>query len=100
MNMNYGVDYRGADQGNRPLYDINRIDHFDSIENLSLFVERNSIGPLGLVARFEVENALDRGMCMDRFRYSDRLSVGVISEIERRCNERGTRYMLQLRGTF
>jgi outer membrane receptor for ferrienterochelin and colicin len=100
MNMNYGVDYRGADQGNRPLFDINRIDHFDSIENLSLFIERNSIGPLGLVARFEVENALDRGMCLDRFRFSDRLSVGVISEVERRCNERGTRYMLQLRGTF
>jgi len=100
MNMNYGIDYRGADQGNRPLYDINRIDHIDSIENLALFVERNSIGPLGLVARFEVENALDRGMCTDRFRFSDRLSVGIISEIERRCSERGTRYMLQLRGTF
>lgn len=99
-NMNYGIDYRGADQGNRPLYDINRIDHFDSIENLSFFFERNSIGRLGLVARFEVENALDRGMCSDRFRYSDRLAVGVISEVERRCNERGTRYMLQLRGTF
>ncbi len=99
-NINYGIDYLDAPQGNRPLYDINRIDHLDAREDLSLFVERNSIGRLNLLARVEVRNSLDRGMCTDRFRFTDRLAVGNISEVERRCNERGTQYVFQLRGTF
>ncbi len=99
-NLNYGIDYLDAPQGNRPLYDINRIDHVDSREDLSFFVERNSIGRMNLLARFDILNSLDRGMCSDRFRFNDRLSVGVITEVERRCNERGSQYVLQLRGTF
>jgi len=99
-NLNYGIDYLDAPQGNRPLYDINRIDHLDSREDLSFFVERNSIGRMNLLARFDIRNSLDRGMCSDRFRFNDRLSVGVITEVERRCNERGSQYVLQLRGTF
>jgi hypothetical protein len=99
-NLNYGIDYLDAPQGNRPLYDINRIDHVDSREDLSFFVERNSIGRMNLLARFDIRNSLDRGMCSDRFRFNDRLSVGVITEVERRCNERGSQYVLQLRGTF
>ncbi|MEX2469506.1 MAG: TonB-dependent receptor plug domain-containing protein [Pseudohongiellaceae bacterium] len=98
--LNYGIDYFGAPQGNRPLFDINRIDHIDNREDLSLFVERNSIGPLGLVARVELRNVLDRGICSDRFRFDDRLSVGSIAEIERRCDERGSEYVFELRGTF
>ena len=99
-NLNYGIDYLDAPQGNRPLYDINRIDHLDSREDLSFFIERNSIGRMNLLARFDIRNSLDRGMCSDRFRFNDRLSVGVITEVERRCNERGSQYVLQLRGTF
>ncbi len=99
-NLNYGIDYLDAPQGNRPLYDINRIDHLDSREDLSFFIERNSIGRLNLLARFDIRNSLDRGMCSDRFRFDDRLSVGMITEVERRCNERGSQYVLQLRGTF
>lgn len=99
-NMNYGIDYLDAPQGNRPLYDINRIDHLDAQEDLSFFIERNSITSLNLLARFEIRNSLDRGMCSDRFRFNDRLSVGAITEVERRCNERGSQYVLQLRGTF
>lgn len=99
-NLNYGIDYLDAPQGNRPLYDINRIDHIDAQEDLSFFVERNSISSLNLLARFEIRNSLDRGMCSDRFRFDDRLSVGSITEVERRCNERGTQYVVQLRGTF
>lgn len=98
--LNYGIDYLGADQGNRPLFDINRVDHIDAREDLSFFVERNSIGSLGLVARLEINNMLDRGMCSDRFRYDDRLAVGQIEEIERRCDERGTELLLRLRATF
>ncbi|MDA0688414.1 MAG: TonB-dependent receptor plug domain-containing protein [Proteobacteria bacterium] len=99
-NLNYGIDYLDAPQGNRPLYDINRIDHLDSREDLSFFIERNSIGRLNLLARFDIRNSLDRGMCSDRFRFNDRLSIGTISEVERRCNERGSQYVVQLRGTF
>lgn len=99
-NLNYGIDYLDAPQGNRPLWDINRIDHIDAREDLSFFVERNSISRLNLLARFEIRNILDRGMCSDRFRFDDRISVGSIVEVERRCNERGTQYVMQLRGTF
>jgi outer membrane receptor for ferrienterochelin and colicin len=100
LNLNYGIDYLGASQGNRPLYDINRIDHIDAREDLSVFVERNSIGSLGLVARLEVSNILDRGMCIDRLRFDDRLATGQLSEVERRCDERGSQFLLRLRGTF
>ncbi|MCG8415374.1 MAG: TonB-dependent receptor plug domain-containing protein [Pseudomonadales bacterium] len=99
-NINYGIDYFDAPQGNRPLFDINRIDHVDNREDLSFFVERNSITSLNLLARFEIRNSLDRGLCSDRFRFDDVISVGNIVEVERRCNERGTQYVLQLRGTF
>lgn len=99
-NLNYGIDYFDAPQGNRPLFDINRIDHIDNREDLSFFIERNSISSLNLLARFEIRNSLDRGMCTDRFRYDDVISVGNIIEIERRCNERGSQYVFQLRGTF
>lgn len=99
-NLNYGVDYFDAPQGNRPLFDINRIDHIDNREDLSFFVERNSITSLNLLARFEIRNSLDRGMCSDRFRFDDVISIGNIVEVERRCNERGSQYVFQLRGTF
>lgn len=99
-NLNYGIDYFDAPQGNRPLFDINRIDHIDNREDLSFFIERNSISSLNLLARFEIRNSLDRGMCTDRFRYDDVISIGNIIEIERRCNERGSLYVFQLRGTF
>jgi outer membrane receptor for ferrienterochelin and colicin len=100
LNLNYGIDYLGASQGNRPLYDINRIDHIDAREDLSVFIERNAIGSLGLVARLEVNNILDRGMCIDRFRFDDHLAAGQLSEVERRCDERGSQILLRLRGTF
>ena len=99
-NLNYGIDYFDAPQGNRPLFDINRGDPLDNREDLSFFVERNSISSLNLLARFEIRNSLDRGMCSDRFRYDDIISTGSIIEVERRCNERGSLYVLQLRGTF
>lgn len=98
--LNYGIDYFGAPQGNRPLFDINRVDHLDNREDLSIFVERSSIGSLGLVARFEVGNMLDRGLCSDRFRYDGILATGQIAEVERRCSERGSFYKFELRGTF
>lgn len=100
VNLNYGFDYRDTDQGNRPLYDINRIDHLDSNENVTLFVEKSAITSLGLVARLEMRNVLDRGACRDRFRYDDILAVGQLIEVERRCNERGDELVLELRGTF
>ena len=99
-NMNYGIDYFDAPQGNRPLFDINRVDHIDNREDVSVFVERNSITDLGLVARLEYRNILDRGMCTDRFRYNGRISEVPIAEIERRCTERGSQFVFQVRGTF
>ncbi len=100
LSFNYGIDYRGASQGNRPLYDINRIDHVDSQEDLTLFVEKTALTGLDLVGRLELRNVLNVGMCSDRFRFDDILSVGNIVEVERRCNERGSQWVASLRGTF
>ena len=98
--MSYGIDYLGADQGNRPLPDIDRWEELDQREDLSVYVERNSLTSLGLALRLELGNVLDVHECVNRTRYAGHIRDGVIREIEDRCNARGTHVALKLRGTF
>jgi len=99
-NLNYGIDFLGADQGNRPLPDIDRWEEIDQREDLSVFVERNSLTTLGLALRLELGNLLDSHECVNRTRYAGHIRDGVIREIEHRCNARGPHVALKLRGTF
>jgi hypothetical protein len=98
--MSYGIDYLGADQGNRPLPDIDRWEELDQREDLSVYVERNSLTSLGLALRLELGNVLDVHECVNRTRYAGHIRDGVIREIEDRCNARGPHVALKLRGTF
>jgi outer membrane receptor for ferrienterochelin and colicins len=99
-NLSYGIDYLGADQGNRPLPDIDRWEELDQREDLSLFLERNSLTALNLALRLELGNVQDVHECVNRTRYAGHIRNGVIREIEHRCNARGPQVALKLRGTF
>jgi len=99
-NLSYGIDYLGADQGNRPLPDIDRWEELDQREDLSLFLERNSLTALNLALRLELANVQDVHECVNRTRYAGHIRDGVIREIEHRCNARGPHVALKLRGTF
>lgn len=100
LNVNYGFNFRGASQGNRPMYDINRIDDIEQREDLSLFAEKTSLSRFDLSLRFDARNLLDNAVCTDRLRFDGHLSRGVIEEIEYRCDRRGRQYSVELRGTF
>lgn len=98
--LSYGIDYLGADQGNRPLPDIDRWEELDQREDLTVYLERNALTPLGLALRLELGNVLDVHECVTRTRYAGHIRDGVIREIEHRCNARGPHVALRLRGTF
>jgi len=100
VSINYGFDYREGFQSNRTLYDIDKIDDVDQEEDLTLFIERTSLTRLGLAVRFEAINLLDDNPCNKRLRFADGTASGVISEIEWRCNRRGPKYSLGVRGRF
>jgi len=100
LRMNYGVNFRAGFQGNRPIYDIDKIDDIDQQEYLSFFVERTSISRLGLALRLEADNLLNDRPCTRRVRYQGRISSGIIEQIENRCTQRGRQFILSLRGNF
>ncbi|MDT8427475.1 MAG: TonB-dependent receptor plug domain-containing protein [Pseudomonadales bacterium] len=98
IGVNYGLNYQGAFQGNRPIFDIDRVDDINQAETLSLFLETTSF--LGATIRFEANNVLDDVMCRNRIRFDGRLSDGIINEIENNCSTRGVHLSLKARKTF
>jgi outer membrane receptor for ferrienterochelin and colicins len=98
--INYGFDYREGFQGNRTLYDIDKIDDIDQEEDLTVFVERTSWTRLGLALRLEAINLLDDRPCNNRLRFAGGTASGIINEIEWRCTRRGPQIAVGVRGRF
>jgi outer membrane receptor for ferrienterochelin and colicins len=97
-NFNYGFNYRDGINGNRPFWDIDKVQFLGSRSDLTLFFETRGFG--GLTYRFESINSLDHESCGVRRRYAGRLLDGVLREIEENCRTVGRQFALKIRGTF
>lgn len=99
LTLNYGFNYSHGITGNRKLYDIDKIEDYNSGDNLSMFVEK--VGFAGLTYRFEAMNALEGERCRDRYRYTGgTIATGNLVEIEDSCSNTGIKLALKIRGTF
>jgi hypothetical protein len=97
-NFNYGFNYRDGINGNRPFWDIDKVQYLGSNSDLTLFFETQGFG--GLTYRFESINSLDHERCNIRRRFAGRLSAGVLREIEENCGTTGRQFAFKVRGTF
>lgn len=99
MSLNYGFNYSHQLEGNRKLYDIDKIEDYVSGDSLTIFVEK--IGWAGLTYRFESMNTLEGERCRDRYRYvGGTIATGTLAEIEDSCSNTGIKLALKIRGTF
>ncbi|MEX0619317.1 MAG: TonB-dependent receptor [Pseudohongiellaceae bacterium] len=96
--LNYGFNYRDGIDGNRPFWDIDKVQFLASNSDLTVFAEKQGFN--GLTFRAEWINALDYEKCTERRRYQGRLSQGVLQEVEYNCSTVGHQVRLNVRGTF
>ncbi len=98
-NINYGFTYRNSILDNRKVFDIDRIESYNSNPFSILFVEYQ--GWEGITLRFEATNPHENVRCRVRTRYTGgTISTGNLSEIEDSCSHNGEKYAIKLRGTF
>ena len=98
QNFSYGFNYRDGINGNRPFWDIDKVQFLGSSSDLTLFFETQGFG--GLTYRFESINSLDHERCNVRRRFVGRLSAGILQEIEENCATTGRLFAFKIRGTF
>ncbi len=98
QNFSYGFNYRDGINGNRPFWDIDKVQFHGSSSDLTLFFETQGFG--GLTYRFESINSLDHERCNVRRRFVGRLSAGILQEIEENCATTGRLFAFKIRGTF
>lgn len=98
-NMNYGFSYRISVQDGRKVYDIDRIESYNSDAFSMLFVEYQ--GWEGMTLRFEATNPHESERCRIRLRYSGgTIATGALRELEDSCSHTGEKYAIKIRGTF
>lgn len=98
-NINYGFTYRNSILDNRKVYDIDRIESYNSRAFSILFVEYQGIE--GMTLRFEATNPHESERCRVRHRFTGgTIATGVLSEIEDSCSHTGEKYAIKIRGTF
>jgi len=98
-NINYGFTYRNSIQDNQKVYDIDRIESYNSDAFSILFVEYQ--GWEGMTLRFEATNPRESMRCRIRTRYSGgTIATGKLSELEDSCSHNGEKYAIKIRGTF
>ena len=98
QNFSYGFNYRDGINGNRPFWDIDKVQFLGSSSDLTLFFETQGFG--GLTYRFESINSLDHERCNVRRRFVGRLSAGILQEIEENCATTCRLFAFKIRGTF
>jgi len=98
-NMNYGLTYNNSIKDNSKVYDIDKIESYNSDAFAILFLEVQ--GWAGLTYRFEATNIHESVRCRVRERYvGGTLGTGTLSEIEDSCSHAGEKYAVKVRGTF
>ncbi|MFT5843549.1 MAG: hypothetical protein ACI80L_002346, partial [Pseudohongiellaceae bacterium] len=98
-NINYGFTYRNSIQDNQKVYDIDRIESYNSDAFSILFVEYQ--GWEGMTLRFEATNPRESERCRIRTRYNGgTIATGNLSELEDSCSHNGEKYAIKIRGTF
>ena len=99
LSLNYGFNFGHGVQGNRKLYDIDKIEDYTQGDSLSVFVEK--VGFAGFTYRFEATNILEGERCRVRSRYTGgTIANGTLAEIEDSCSNTGVKLALKVRGTF
>ena len=98
-NVNYGFTYRNSILDGRKVFDIDRIESYNSDPFSILFIEYQ--GFEGMTLRFEASNPHESERCRVRLRYSGgTIATGALSEIEDSCSHAGEKYAIKIRGTF
>jgi outer membrane receptor for ferrienterochelin and colicins len=98
-NVNYGFTYRNSILDGRKVFDIDRIESYNSDPFSILFIEYQ--GYEGMTLRFEASNPHESERCRVRLRYSGgTIATGALSEIEDSCSHAGEKYAIKIRGTF
>jgi outer membrane receptor for ferrienterochelin and colicins len=98
-NVNYGFTYRNSILDGRKVFDIDRIESYNSDAFSILFIEYQ--GFEGMTLRFEASNPHESERCRVRLRYSGgTIATGALSEIEDSCSHAGEKYAIKIRGTF
>ena len=98
-NVNYGFTYRNNILDGRKVFDIDRIESYNSDPFSILFIEYQ--GFEGMTLRFEASNPHESERCRVRLRYSGgTIATGALSEIEDSCSHAGEKYAIKIRGTF
>lgn len=97
--MNYGITYNDSIQDNNKVYDIDKIESYNSNAFVIMFLEVQ--GWAGLTYRFEATNIHESERCRVRSRYTGgTIATGSIREIENSCSHNGEKYAVKIRGTF
>ena len=98
-NINYGFTYRNSIRDNNKVYDIDRIESYNSSAFSILFLEYQ--GWEGMTVRFESTNPHESSRCRVRSRYAaGTIATGTLSETENSCSHNGEKYAIKIRGTF
>ena len=97
--ISYGFTYNASFQDNSKVYDIDKIESYNSDPFVIAFLETQ--GWAGLTFRFEATNFQESWRCRERSRYTGgTLFTGTLSELEDSCSHSGEKYAVKVRGTF
>lgn len=98
-NINYGFTYRNNIRDNNKVYDIDRIESYNSDAFSVMFLEYQGIE--GITVRFEATNPHESNRCRVRSRYTGgTIATGSLNEVEDSCSHTGEKYAVKIRGTF